>query len=103
MRFTRYCAIGLLCLLNMANTIAAAPGDNIPTGVATTAQNLAEHALQDNIAYDIVESLTTEVGPRLAGTAAQGRARQWAVAKLQKTKPKLAAEWIRTHDHPAIC
>ena len=83
MRFTRYCAIGLLCLLNMANTIAAAPGDNIPTGVATTAQNLAEHALQDNIAYDIVESLTTEVGPRLAGTEAEGRARQWAVAKLQ--------------------
>jgi carboxypeptidase Q len=75
--------MGLLCLLNAANTIAAPPGDNIPSGVATTAQKLAEHALQDNIAYGIVESLTTEVGPRLAGTEAEGRARQWVVTKLQ--------------------
>ena len=83
MRFAKCRATGLLCLLCMANTIAAAPGGNIPPLVAATAQKLAEHALQDNIAYEIVESLTTEVGPRLAGTEAEDRARQWAVAKLQ--------------------
>jgi Zn-dependent M28 family amino/carboxypeptidase len=36
----------------------------------------------DNYAWDIVEGLTTEVGPRLAGTEAEARARAWAVKKL---------------------
>ena len=44
---------------------------------------LRDAALQDRIAWDIVEGLTTEVGPRLAGTEAEARARQWAVAKLK--------------------
>lgn len=44
---------------------------------------LRDAALQDNVAWDIVEGLTTEVGPRLAGTEAEARARQWAVAKLK--------------------
>lgn len=44
---------------------------------------LMERALQDDTAYRLVESLTTEVGPRMAGTQAEARARQWAVGKLQ--------------------
>jgi peptidase M28-like protein len=43
---------------------------------------LREAALADDYAWDIVEGLTTEVGPRLAGTPAEARARSWAVAKL---------------------
>jgi hypothetical protein len=38
---------------------------------------------ETDLAYDIVAGLTTEVGPRLAGTEAEARGRQWAVAKLQ--------------------
>jgi carboxypeptidase Q len=34
-------------------------------------------------ALDIVEALTTEIGPRLAGTEAETRARDWAVKKLK--------------------
>ena len=34
-------------------------------------------------AFDIVEGLTTEIGPRLAGTDAEARAREWAVKKLK--------------------
>ncbi len=37
---------------------------------------------QQSIAWDIVEGLTTQVGPRLAGTVAEARAREWAVSKL---------------------
>ena len=37
----------------------------------------------DSYAWDIVEGLTTEVGPRLAGTEAEVRARDWAVRKLK--------------------
>jgi hypothetical protein len=43
---------------------------------------LRDAALKDDVAYDIVEGITTEVGPRLAGTEAEARARAWGVAKL---------------------
>ena len=43
---------------------------------------LRDSALKDEHAWNIVEGLTTEVGPRMAGTDAEGRARDWAVKKL---------------------
>lgn len=46
------------------------------------AAELAREALSGNLAYELVASLTTEVGPRLAGTEAEARARKWAVAKM---------------------
>jgi Zn-dependent M28 family amino/carboxypeptidase len=48
------------------------------------AVQLSQSALEQRLAYEIVESLTTEVGPRLAGTDAEARAREWAVAMLQE-------------------
>jgi len=36
----------------------------------------------DTLAWEIVEGLTTEVGPRQAGTEAEARARDWAVRRL---------------------
>ena len=47
-----------------------------------TAIKLRDAATKGSEAYAIVESLTTEVGQRLAATEAESRARQWAVAKL---------------------
>ena len=44
---------------------------------------LRDAALDDDIAWDIVEGLTTEIGPRLAGTPDEARAREWAVRKLR--------------------
>ena len=44
---------------------------------------LRDAALKDDLAYDIVEGLTTEVGERLAGTEAEARARDWAVKRLK--------------------
>jgi len=45
--------------------------------------SLRDAALEsDHYAWDITEGLTTEVGQRLAGTEAEGRARDWAVRKL---------------------
>jgi carboxypeptidase Q len=40
-------------------------------------------ALADQVAMDFTEGLTTEVGPRPAGTPQEARARDWAVAKLK--------------------
>jgi hypothetical protein len=53
-----------------------------PVLAQTTPAELRDAALQDDIAWDIVEGLTTEVGQRLAATEAEARAREWAVAKL---------------------
>lgn len=44
---------------------------------------LRDAALQDDVAYDIVEGLTTEIGPRPEGSPQLERARQWAVVKLK--------------------
>ena len=49
----------------------------IPDGQVKTAQQLIETALDSDLAFTIVESLTTEVGPRLAGSEAEARARKW--------------------------
>jgi len=37
----------------------------------------------DSFAYEIVEGLTTEIGPRQGGTEAEARARTWSVSKLK--------------------
>lgn len=58
---------------------AAAPAQN----PSAEAERLRDAALKDELAWDIVEGLTTEVGPRLAGTEAEARARDWAVRRLK--------------------
>jgi len=58
-----------------ASTALAQP---VPADVA----RLRDAALRDDYAWDITEGLTTVVGPRLAGTGAEARARDWAVRKL---------------------
>ena len=44
------------------------------------AEMLIEKALDSDLGYSIVESLTTEVGPRLGGSEAEKRARDWGVS-----------------------
>ena len=69
---------------------------------AATAERLREAALKDNQAWEIVEDLTTEVGPRLAGTETEAQARAWGVAKLKalgfqnvRVEPFDMPVWIR--------
>jgi hypothetical protein len=88
--------LALLPLILLA--IAAAPPHRPP---ASTEQ-LRDAALKDAIALDIVEGLTTEVGPRLAGTEAEARARDWAVPKLKSlgfsnvhVEPTTMEVWVR--------
>lgn len=55
-----------------------------PLLAAPTLEEVRSTALNsDEIAYDIVEGLTTEIGPRQGGTEAEARARTWSVAKLK--------------------
>jgi hypothetical protein len=71
-------------ILALAIALAAAQAPAI--GIAQDAEPVAtlrDQALAgDTLAWDLMESLTTEVGPRLAGTESEARARDWAVRTL---------------------
>ncbi|MEO1167689.1 MAG: M28 family peptidase [Pseudomonadota bacterium] len=56
----------------------------------------------DTLAFSITEGLSTEIGPRLAGTEAEARAREWAIARLTalgfsnvRTEPFQMPTWVR--------
>lgn len=65
-----------------APTLAQRTAPAMPAPVDPQVARLRDAALSDDVAWNIVEGLTTEVGQRMAGTEAEARARQWAVAKL---------------------
>ncbi|MFN3990089.1 MAG: M20/M25/M40 family metallo-hydrolase [Erythrobacter sp.] len=71
-------AFAALPLIALSLPAAAQQGDIAALEAAAT-QALAG----DDIAYDFTEGLTTEVGPRQAGTEAEARGRAWAVAWLK--------------------
>jgi len=86
--------LGALLLATASPTIA----QSVPPQVA----QIREAALKDDYAWDIVEGLTTEVGPRLAGTEAEARARNWSVRKLNamgfanvRVEPFDMPVWVR--------
>ncbi len=76
---TRY-AILVLATLLVPVSVLADPTATKPDPLVTT---LRDKALHDQTAWDIVESVTTEVGPRPDGSEAETRARTWAVAKMK--------------------
>ncbi|HEX2764805.1 MAG TPA: M20/M25/M40 family metallo-hydrolase [Allosphingosinicella sp.] len=70
----------------LAFALAAAPAtaSDPPYSGLAQAERLRDAALKDDqVAWEIVEDLTTEIGPRLAGTEAEARARDWAVRRLK--------------------
>ena len=76
---------GLLLLTGMAFADDVnVDHDVISKELANNAVLLRERALLDNLSVDIVESLTTEVGPRRVGTEGDRRAIAWAEAKFRE-------------------
>lgn len=61
---------------------AQRPVPSAPAAITPEVAALRDAALLDDVALDIIEGITTEVGPRMAGTEAEGRARAWGLAKL---------------------
>ncbi|HZH43248.1 MAG TPA: M28 family peptidase [Lysobacter sp.] len=83
MRAALWAAVTAACVFS--GTALAAPRETrIPDTAMATAAQLRERALGSDLAYRIVESLTTEVGPRLAGSEADARAVAWAQAKFHE-------------------
>lgn len=87
MRLILHCMKKNIALFAAASTLLLSPAVTVAAPAATKATSVAELrdlALKsDEIAYDIVEGLTTEIGQRQAGTAAEARARTWSVNMLK--------------------
>lgn len=63
---------------------ASASAQDTPVELDPKVAELRDAALESDFGYKLVESLTTELGPRLAGTDAEARARDWGVAKFKE-------------------
>jgi hypothetical protein len=103
----------LLLSLTMLAAPAGAQSPATPPPYAAealaTAAHLRDAAMKGSEAYAIVESLTTEVGPRMGGSAADARAVAWAVARFKAlgydrvyTEPVTFPKWKRGHERAEI-
>ena len=89
---------------------APAPAEHLLTDKAlAVAAQLRETALAGSGAYEVVESLTTEVGPRMAGSPGDVRAVAWAKAAFTaagfdtvSTEPVTFPVWHRRREHGEI-
>ena len=63
--------------------LVAAAIPSIAFAAEPNVAKLRDAGLKDDLAWDITEGLTTEIGPRLAGTEGEARARDWAVKRLK--------------------
>ena len=95
--------------LVFASGAFAASSTTIPADAVTAATSLRDKAMADDTAYNVVASLTTEVGARLAGSPADQRGRDWAVAKFKElgfdkvyVEPVTYPLWERHSEHGAI-
>ncbi len=89
---------------------AAIPSLAFAQPAGTDPAALRDAALHgDQLAWDIVEGLTTEIGPRQAGTEAEARARQWATRRLTelgfsnvRVEPFDMPVWVRGEERAEI-
>lgn len=97
----------LVSLLTMFATAHSAPapanrGISFARADLAAASTLRERALADDTAYQLVESLTTEVGPRPAGSSGDRAAVAWAQREMQRlgfanvhTVAATVPHWVR--------
>lgn len=69
---------GLLVL-----TTSVTWADELASETKQQIQTIKDKALNDDLSFEIIESLTTEVGPRMVGTPAEKASVKWAVNKMK--------------------
>jgi hypothetical protein len=96
----RNLVVAVVLAASAGATIRATDAPSEP--LVANASSLGQKALNDPAAFDFVESLTTEIGQRLAGTDAHRRAVAWAEARLKAagfenvySEPFTLRAWIR--------
>lgn len=95
---TRLAAGLAACLL----TVTSHAAEPLSAAALAEARALRARALADDTAYELTRSLTTEVGPRLAGSPGDAKAVAWSVEKLKalgfsnvRAEPVTVPRWIR--------
>src|SRR3954464_3021187 len=102
-------AASLLSVLTLGSPVVAQGPSTIPTAVRTTAATLRSQALQGTKAFDVVRSLTVEVGPRPAGSKALNAAVEWGVRTLKErgfsnvhAEKVMVPHWVRGEESGEI-
>ncbi len=105
----RRTALFLVLAAFAATGVAAERATRIPDSALAIAGTLRDKALADDTGWKVVESLTTEVGPRPAGTDADARAVAWAKAKFKALgydkvwiEPVTFPKWVRRSEHGEV-
>lgn len=87
-------------------TLAAAAQAQVPAGLEARADAALEG---DRLAWDFVEGITTEVGPRQPGTEAEARGRAWAMRWLTANgfanvadEPFAMDTWVRGEERAEV-
>lgn len=102
-----------LLAISLATLVAGIPAHAAETKASPemvrSAAALRDLALKDDTGWKVVESLTTEVGQRLAGSEADARAVEWAKAKFKAlgfdkvwTQPVTFPKWERRSEHGEV-
>lgn len=74
----------VLCAVCIVNADANEELYIIDEDILAISEQLTKQAKQSDLAMQLVESLTTEVGPRLAGTPQEAKALDWGMKKLKE-------------------
>ncbi len=101
--------IGALVCLAVGCTAQVNEDPGYTDAIKAKAERLIEAAGTDDVGLQFVEDLTTEIGPRLAGSEAEARARVWAEAELKalgfqnvRTEPFKIPFWSRISESVMI-
>ena len=93
----------------VSTPLAAKQPTRISDAALAKAAQLRDAALTDRTGWQVTESLTTEVGPRMAGSPADARAVEWAKAKFKQlgydkvwTEPVTFPKWERRSESAHI-
>ena len=104
----RRLAVAIAVLLT-ASGAASAAETHLSAQSLQAAADLRQRALDDDTAWKVTESLTTEVGPRMAGSEADPRAVAWAKAKFKAlgfdkvyTGPVTFPKWERRGERAEV-
>lgn len=93
----------------LALTLAAAPAMGQDAATVQTAEQLRDRALDANIAWELVEAITTRFGPRPAGGVSERAAAEWGAEWLRaqgfdnvRLQDFPLSEWVRGEERVEI-
>jgi len=99
----------LLPLLTLGLTFSVASFADIDHNHIKAAETLRDDALKNNVAWSVVEDLTTEVGARMPGTPADEKAVQWMKQRFEDLgfdkvylEPVSYGWWVRGEESASV-